>query len=69
VVPNSFLPLIGNVEELVALALVDPDATHAVGLVASDRDPLPPIARAFLDQAKQINLSEEIDRQLKQLHR
>ncbi|MBB6147424.1 DNA-binding transcriptional LysR family regulator [Silvibacterium bohemicum] len=62
VVPNSFLSLIGNVDGLVALALVEPDAAHVVGLVASDRDPLPPVARAFLDLAKQVNLNEEMKR-------
>ncbi len=68
VVPNSFLSLIGNVDGLVALTLVEPEASHVVGLVASDRDPLPPVARAFLDLAKQANLHEEITRQLAHLH-
>jgi DNA-binding transcriptional LysR family regulator len=67
VLPNSFLPLIGEVNGLVALPLVEPDASHAVGLVASDRDPLPPVARAFLDLTKQVGLGEEIHRQLAQL--
>jgi DNA-binding transcriptional LysR family regulator len=67
VLPNSFLPLIGEVDGLVALALIEPDASHAVGLVASDRDPLPLIARTFLNVAKQVGLREEIDRQLAQL--
>ncbi len=64
VVPNSFLSLIGDVEGLISLPLVEPDASHMVGLVASDRDPLPPIARAFLDAAKLIDLSKEIDNQM-----
>ena len=59
VVPHSFLSLIGNVDGLIPLALVEPDASHAVGLVASDRDPLPPIVRAFLDAAKQINFGKD----------
>ncbi len=64
VVPNSFLSLIGDVEGLIALALVEPEVSHAVGLVASDRDPLPPIGRAFLDAAKLIDFSKEIDNQM-----
>ncbi len=64
VVPNSFLPLIGDAEGLISLMLVEPDVSHAVGLVASDRDPLPPIARAFLDAAKLIDLRKEIDNQM-----
>jgi DNA-binding transcriptional LysR family regulator len=64
VVPNSFLSLIGDVDGLISLALVEPDASHAVGLVASDRDPLPPIVRAFLDAGKQIDLGKEVDSQM-----
>jgi DNA-binding transcriptional LysR family regulator len=64
VVPNSFLSLIGDVDGFISLALVEPDASHAVGLVASDREPLPPIVRAFLDAAKQIDLGKEVDSQM-----
>lgn len=67
VVPNSFLSLIGEVDGLVALALIEPDASHAVGLVASDRDPLPSVARSFLDLAKHEKFREEVNRQLAQL--
>jgi DNA-binding transcriptional LysR family regulator len=67
VLPSSFLPLIGEVDGLVALDLVEPDASHAIGLVASDRDPLLPVARAFLNSAKQVGLGEQIHRQLAQL--
>jgi DNA-binding transcriptional LysR family regulator len=64
VVPNSFLSLIGKVEGLVALSLVEPDAAHAVGLVASDHDPLPPVARALFDLAKQADIREEMLRRI-----
>ena len=64
VVPKSFLSLIGDVDGLISLALVEPDATHAVGLVASERDPLPPVVRAFLDAAKQIDFGKEAESQV-----
>ncbi|WP_213804685.1 LysR family transcriptional regulator [Granulicella sp. dw_53] len=64
VVPHSFLPLLGEMNGLRVLPLVEPNAAHAVGLVASDRDPLPPVARAFLDVAKQFDLRREIARRL-----
>ena len=64
VVPHSFLTLLGEMDGLLALDLTEPDVTHAVGLVASDRDPLPPVARAFLDVAKQFDLNHEIARRL-----
>jgi len=60
VVPRSFLPLLGSLKNLVAIPLTDPDATHLIGLVASDRDPLPPVAHALLDVAKQIDVQAAI---------
>jgi len=68
VVPHSFLSLIGEPEGMVALSLIEPEASHAVGLVASDRDPLPPVARAFLDLVKQFDLHLEIDRDFRLAH-
>jgi DNA-binding transcriptional LysR family regulator len=67
VVPHSFLALIGEMDGHAALALTEPEASHAVGLVASDRDPLPPVARAFIDIAKEIDVNREIARQLPQI--
>jgi DNA-binding transcriptional LysR family regulator len=64
VVPHSFLQLLGEMNGVSVLPLIDPDATHAVGLVASDRDPLPPVARAFFDVAKQFDLNHEVARRL-----
>jgi DNA-binding transcriptional LysR family regulator len=64
VVPHSILPLLGGIDGVSVLPLVEPNAAHAVGLVASDRDPLPPVARAFLDVAKQLDLNREIARRL-----
>lgn len=65
VVPHSFLLLLGEMDGLVSLPLVEPDASHAIGLVASDREPLPPVARAFLDVAKQSDLNHQIAHQLR----
>jgi DNA-binding transcriptional LysR family regulator len=67
VVPHTFLSLIGKTEGVIAIPLSEPNASHAVGLVASDRDPLAPVARAFLDVAKQSNLNREIERQLEKV--
>jgi DNA-binding transcriptional LysR family regulator len=68
VVPHSFLTLLGEMDGLTTLTLVEPTASHAVGLVASDRDPLPPVARAFFDVAKQFDLNHEIARRLTPAH-
>lgn len=64
VVPQTFLLLLGDTEDLTAIPLIDPEASHAVGLVASERDPLPPITRVFLDIAGRMNLDREILRRL-----
>lgn len=61
IVPNSFLSLIGNSDGLVALPLSEPEIEHAVGLVATDRDPLPPATRAFFDLAKQPAMHKKLD--------
>jgi DNA-binding transcriptional LysR family regulator len=63
VVPHTFLLLLSNMDGLTALRLVEPDASHAVGLVASEREPLPPLTRAFFDLAKKVDLNHEMSRQ------
>ena len=62
VVPESFLLLLGKLDGLVAFPLTDPDASHLIGIVASDRDPLPPIAHALLSVAGKLDLQAAIDR-------
>jgi hypothetical protein len=44
--------------------LVEPDAVHSLGLVASDREPLAPLPRALLDLAQTLDLSAEIERRI-----
>lgn len=64
VVPQTFLLLIDSMAGLAALRLVEPNASHAMGVVASERDPLPPLTRAFLDVAKKADLDGELARRL-----
>ena len=67
VVPHTFLLLLGETDGLMAIPLVEPDASHLIGLVASDRDPLPPAAHALLDLARRLDVGNAIDRQVGQL--
>ena len=60
VVPHTFL-LLGETDGLAAIPLVEPDATHLIGLVASDRDPLPPVAGALLKLARTLKMGSAID--------
>lgn len=67
VVPHTFLLLLGQQAGLVALPLSEPTAEHAVGLVASSRDPLTPMTRAFLAVAREHDLAAEIERDIAHL--
>ena len=67
VVPHTFLLLPERVTGLVGIPLTEPDASHLIGLVASDRDPLPPVAHALLNVAGRLDIAGTIDRQVGQL--
>jgi len=61
VVPHTFLLLLGQPEHLVALPLVDPVGSHTIGLVASSRDPLTPMARALIAFTEDVDLAADIE--------
>jgi DNA-binding transcriptional LysR family regulator len=67
VVPHTFLLLLGEMDGLTAIPLIEPNASHLIGLVASDRDPLPPVAHALLDVARSLDIGNTIDRKIGQL--
>ncbi len=62
VLPSTFRLVMEGLDGIVALPLVEPDAAHMVGLVVSDRDPLPPVARALLDLARKLDFQHLVDR-------
>ncbi len=62
VMPQTFLALFGAFEGLRAIPLVDPEASHVIGLAVADRDPLLPVTRAMLDTAKRVG--RKLDRRL-----
>lgn len=64
VIPHTFLLLLGAIEGLTAIPLTEPDASHVIGLVVSDRDPLPPVAHALLRLARQLDMASAIDREI-----
>ena len=61
VVPHTFLLLLAERDGLAAIPLIEPDASHLIGLVASDRDPLPPVAHALLNIARHLEIAATID--------
>lgn len=65
VVAHTFLSLLGHEDavlgKLVAIPLVEPEGAQTVGLVVSERDPLPPLARALLKSARQTDVAARLD--------
>lgn len=57
IVPHSFARLFGAQPDLVLIPLVDPLPLQSVGLVTSDRDPLPPMASAIAACARSVDFS------------
>ena len=64
VVPHTFLLLLRPQSDVIALPLVEPDASHEIGLAASDREPVSPLTRELFSVAKEIDLPGQIDRHI-----
>ena len=60
IVPHTYLHAFGRITEIRAIPLVDPVRSQAIGLVVSDRDPLPPVAAALLRCTRTLDLEGEI---------
>jgi len=52
IVPEDFLASIGGIEGVASIPLVAPEVTHAVGLIALDRNPMPPAIAALFAACK-----------------
>jgi len=63
VMPQTFL-LFEQQREIISIPLVEPEVFHTLGLVASDRERLAPLARAFLECARNLDLNAEIERRI-----
>ena len=61
IVPHTFALLLERLDDLALLPLVEPTATHLVGVVAADRDPLPPLTRALIAVAQSLDLPAAIE--------
>ena len=61
IVPHSLLAVLGAGTDLRALPLDQPSAFNAVGLVASNRDPLSPLAQAFLAEASLVDVAAALE--------
>jgi DNA-binding transcriptional LysR family regulator len=62
VMPQTFLALFGAFEGLRAIPLIEPEASHVIGLAMAAREPLLPVTRAMLEVATSV--SRKLDRRL-----
>ena len=56
--------MMGDAEYLRGIPLIEPEITHEVGLVALDRDPIPPLVHALIEAAKHYKLPELLQSRL-----
>jgi DNA-binding transcriptional LysR family regulator len=61
VVPHTFLLLLGRSADVISLPLVEPEATHQIGLVAANREPVAPLARELFAVAERLDISAQIE--------
>lgn len=64
VVPHTFLLLLQQQPGLIALPLIEPDASHVLGLVAPDGELESPLTRELFAVAHQLDLSAEIEKHI-----
>jgi DNA-binding transcriptional LysR family regulator len=63
ILPHTFAPVLGHNDAapgFLAIPLVEPRATRTIGLVVSGRTPLAPVARAFLDVAREADIAATV---------
>ncbi|MBY0562330.1 MAG: LysR family transcriptional regulator [Hyphomicrobium sp.] len=66
IIPHTFSYIFAGCNELALIDMVEPVHSQAIGLVASDRDPLTPLAHALMRCADRLDLEAELS--LKSLH-
>ncbi|MEX0408540.1 LysR family transcriptional regulator [Aquibium sp. LZ166] len=54
IMPMNLAETFGFVEPIRAIPIVEPDASHLVGLVVARREPHTPLVAAFLEQARRL---------------
>jgi DNA-binding transcriptional LysR family regulator len=60
IVPHTFFYVFAATRDLVGIDLIEPAHTQSIGLVLSDRDPLPPMASALIACARNAGLAEAL---------
>jgi len=60
IIPHTFTFIFAGCEELALIDLVEPVHSQTIGVVASGRDPLPPLARAVMTCAARLDLEATV---------
>ena len=61
IIPHTFSYIFAGCKELALVDLIEPVHSQAIGLVASDRDPLSPHAHALLQCAARLDLDLNVE--------
>jgi DNA-binding transcriptional LysR family regulator len=61
IVPHTFAQLFLGAADLVAVDIVDPVHTQAIGLVLSDREPLSPMSGALLGSIANVDFERDLE--------
>jgi DNA-binding transcriptional LysR family regulator len=61
ILPQTIFHLMGELDEVRAIPLVEPEARHMIGLIAPERDPLPPAVRALLELVESHGLAAQME--------
>lgn len=60
IIPNAFSLIFSGCQDIVMRPLVEPRHEQAIGLVWTDRDPVPPLAAAFTRTAALLDLDQRM---------
>lgn len=60
ILPHTYFYVFKNMDGIHAIPLNNPVRTHAIGLVTPERDPLSPLAEAFIRCAAALDLEREL---------
>jgi DNA-binding transcriptional LysR family regulator len=59
IIPHTFSYMFSGCKDLALIDLIEPVHSQNIGLVASDRDPMPPLAHALIQCASRIDFEEQ----------
>ena len=59
IMPHTFFYMFAGSKNLALMDLVEPVHSQSIGLVASERDPMPPLAQALMQCAARVDFEAE----------